>query len=142
MPTSFRPLGDNDVCTGFRRLACLQHCLHLADELRASSTYRGGERTRVAERKHDGSWSVCESTLKDLGPLSKAPGDKAAADPGIPRMLPFSVDPVAIAIPATKQSKPTSLANCCSESAAGHEVHRGEQNWVLNPERLRQMISN
>ena len=107
MPTSFRPLGDNDVCAGLRCLACLRHCLHLADQPRTSSAYSGRERTRVAERKHDGSWSVCKSTLKDLGALSKTPGDKAAANPGIARTLPFSIDPIAVAIPATNQSEPT-----------------------------------
>src|SRR5215472_17458149 len=112
MPTSFRPLGDNDVCDGLRCLACLRHCLHLTDQPRTSSASSGRERTRIAERKHDGSWSVCKSTLKDLGALSKTPGDKAAANPGIARTLPFSIDPIAVAIPATNQSEPTREANC------------------------------
>jgi TIR domain len=67
---------------------------------------------------------------------------KAAANPGIARALPFSIDPVAVAIPATNQSEPTCLAHCSSKSTAGHEVHRGEQYWVFNPERLRQTILN
>jgi hypothetical protein len=142
MPTSFRPLGDNDVCTGLRGLACLRHSLYLADQSRTNSAYSGRERPRIAERKHDGSWSVCKSTLKDLGALSKTPSDKAAANPGIARALPFSIDPVAVAIPAANQSAPTCLANCSSKPATGHEVHRGEHYWVFNPECLRQTILN
>jgi hypothetical protein len=36
----------------------------------------------------------------------QTPGDKAAANPGIARALPFSIDPIAVAIPATNQSEP------------------------------------
>ena len=142
MPASLRALSDYDVRTGLYRFARLRQGLHLADEPRASIAYGWGERPWIAERKHDRGGPVSKSALQDLGPLRETPGNEAAADPGVSRALPFSVKPVAIAVASAKQSEPACVADCGGEPAAGDEVHRSEQDRVLNSERLRQTIVN
>src|SRR5262245_26930011 len=106
MPASLGALGDNHVRTGLHCLARLRQGLHLADEPRASVAYGWGEGPWITKRKHDGGRPVSESALQDLRPLSEAPGDEAAADPGVARALPFSVKPVAVAIAAASSPRP------------------------------------
>ena len=74
--------------------------------------------------------------------FGKTPSDEAAADPGVARAALFSVDPVAVAITAAEQTEPTGLADRRRQPAAGDEIHRREQNWVLDSEHLSQAVLN
>jgi hypothetical protein len=74
--------------------------------------------------------------------FGKTPGDEAAADPGVARAVPFSVDPVAVAITAAEQTEATGLADRRRQPAAGDEIHRREQNWVQDSEHLSQAVLN
>ena len=142
MPASLGALGDDDVRTGFQRFTRLRQGLHLADEQRASIAYGWSEGSWIAERKHDGGGAMSKSALQDLGPLSETPGDEAAADPSVAGALPFLVKPIAVPIASAEQSEPACVADRRREPAARDEVHRSEQNRVLNSQRLRQTILN
>ena len=85
---------------------------------------------------------MSKSALQDFGPLSEAPGDEAAANPGVARALPFLVKPIAVPIASAEQSEPACVADCRRKPAAGNEIHWSEQNRVLNSQRLRQTILN
>ena len=83
---------------------------------------------------------MSKSALQDFGPVSETPGDESAPDPGVARALPFSVKPIAVTIASAEQSEPASVADRRREPAAGDEVHRSEQNRMLNSQHLRQTI--
>jgi hypothetical protein len=85
---------------------------------------------------------VSKGALQDFRPLSEIPGDEAAPNPGVARALPFLVKPVAVTIASAEQSEPTCVADGRREPAAGDEVHRSEEDGVLNSQRLRQTILN
>src|SRR5262249_39852771 len=108
----------------------------------ARIAYGWGVGPWIAKRKHDGRGPMSKSALQNLGPLSETPGDEAAADPSVARALPFSVKPVAVAIPTAEQSQPACVADRRREPATRDEVHRSEQSRVLNSQRLCQTILN
>jgi len=72
--------------------------------------------------------------------FGEAPGDEAAADPGVAGERPLPVDPVAIAVAAAEQSEAAGMGHRRGEPAAGDRVHGGEQNRVLDAECLCQPV--
>lgn len=87
MSTGFSALRDYDICPSRDCFSRLRHCLHLTNQLSACVMDCRREWAWVAERQHDGGWSMGEDAVA-LGFL-KAPSDEAAADPGIARTSPF-----------------------------------------------------
>src|ERR1700730_17278582 len=66
--------------------------------------------------------------------------DKAAVDPGVRRERPFPVDPVAVAVAATEQAEAARLAYGRGEPTTGNDVHRGQQDRMLNSKNLREAV--
>jgi hypothetical protein len=90
---------------------------------------------RTAEREHDRGGLVGENGVEQPRALRQAPGDEAAADPGVACTSPFPFDPAIVAVAATELAEPTGLADRGGEPAAGDEVHGGKQDRVLDAER-------
>ena len=78
-----------------------------------------------------------KDAVQQLWALRQAPGDEAASNTGVARSRPFPIDPVAITVATTEESEAAGMAYCRREAAARDYVHGGEENRVLNFERLR-----
>ena len=140
MPSRFSALCDDHVRTGLRRLKRLHHGLYLADEPRTRRVDGGRKGSRISERKHDGGRLVPQDAIQQLRALRQAPSDEAATDPSIIRAGPFPLKPFPLTVAAAKKAKPTRLAHSRGDSAAGYNVHRGQQHRVLDVQPLSPLL--
>ena len=138
MPAGLIALSDDDVRAGVQGLARVVEVLHLGGVRNAGGADAVGERPHVTERQHDGGRLPRQGLIEQLGLSGKAPGDEPAPDLGPIGSVEFALQPFGVAVAAADEAQAAGRRHRRREPAPGNHGHRGEQDWVLDPEELRQ----
>ena len=136
MPACLRALRDQDVGSRRRRFLRLLQRLHLADQLRARFPDPGGEGARVAEGQHHRRGPMSEGEVEQFRPFGQAPCDESATHPRIAGRFELLLQPLAAAVSASDEPEAAGLADRGGQPAGRHQVHRREQDGVLDAEHL------